>query len=261
MQVLFGYNERAKWLTLEQLLAVPTIAGVHPEVTKRTLAMIEASGNTIGIGEGSRTRAAQLAEFIRRHELDPNGPIVFEGMRWSLREGMSPLGPPDDRSYHLPTLGGKALAFDLTGNLVWANANCHLFGLRSFEKVGAPGKTEPWHHQPVEIPTARSTYNANPSGYPLSVWAPATVEPVPPLPSPPGTPPEEDEDDDMNVATNAEQLFDSAPKVAKFFVRDDGTIRMMSPAEWHARGSQVGNPLTNEDIGLLWVEPEPAPAA
>lgn len=79
-------------------------------------------------------------------------------------------------------------------------------------------------------------------------------QPLPPPRPPEPTPQPEDDDMPNNVACNAEQLFDSAPRVAKFFVRDDGTIRMMSLPEWHARGSLDGTPLSNEDIGILWKE-------
>lgn len=189
MLVLFGYNASAKLLTLDQLLTQPTIANLHPEFLKRVLALVDASEGRVGIGEGWRSRAAQLAEFLRRHVVDPNGTIVFEGKRWSLKPGMAPLAPPDDRSYHLATIDGKAVAADLTGDLDWSNAHCHEFALRDFSHVGA--KPEKWHHQPIELPTARADYNAHPERYPLQSWG---------APSLPTEPPPAQEDDDMATA-------------------------------------------------------------
>lgn len=181
----FGYSGIE--ITEGALLKIPTIAGLLPEMLDRTLAMCEASGWTVWIGEGARTVEAQRDEFLRRHQVDPNGAISFEGQRWSLKPGMSPLAPPDDRSYHLPTINGRAVAVDLVGDLPWANVNCHHFKLRSFRDVGAPGKREPWHHQLVELPTARSTYNADPGKYPIGSWRPRSL-PVTPTPT---------EEDDM----------------------------------------------------------------
>lgn len=83
--------------------------------------------------------------------------------------------------------------------------------------------------------------------------APVPPTPIPPTPSPGPVDPDYD-DDEMPIVTNAEQLFNSAPLVAKFVVRDDGTIRMLSLPEWNARGAKVGTPLSNADIGVLWKE-------
>ena len=52
----------------------------------------------------------------------------------------------------------------------------------------------------------------------------------------------------MDIATNSETFLTSAPNVAKFVVKSDGSLRHIMYTEWVARGSLPGNPLTNAQI-------------
>jgi hypothetical protein len=57
-------------------------------------------------------------------------------------------------------------------------AHCGAYGLRTFRNVN----NEPWHIQPVEVPTGRKFATSLP---PLTVWPLPGDEPDPPAPPPP----------------------------------------------------------------------------
>lgn len=179
---LFGYDNPTRRLTIDQLNVQTTWKMLHTEVRRRLLALFLASGYSVGIGGGYRPPGTQAKEFVKRHHVVP-GPtaLYYDGKYWALNDGASPLAPPG-LSYHEATLGGYALAADLVGDVAWANAHGAEFGLRDFRLVGAPGKQEPWHFQPIEIPTSRSDYD--PTKDLLTTWG--TEIPVPPQPKPPG---------------------------------------------------------------------------
>lgn len=52
----------------------------------------------------------------------------------------------------------------------------------------------------------------------------------------------------MDIVTNSETFLASAPNVAKFVVKADGSLRHIQYTEWVARGSLPGNALTNAQI-------------
>lgn len=166
-------------LTLDDLNTRPGWARVDPEMRRRLIAFADASqdaGREVGFGEGWRSSAVQERVFRERHTVvTAGGCCRWGGQRWALRPGMAHAAPPG-RSYHEETTPtGHALAVDLVGDLAWGNANDHRFGLRNFATVNR----EPWHVQPVEIPTSRAHYQ------------PAHHHPLPayPLPHPPPPPP------------------------------------------------------------------------
>ena len=152
----FGY--RGAKLTLEQMARQPIVAGMDPEFQRRVFAMMEHAagvGKSLGIGGAKRSSASQLAGFLQRHDVVKiGGCCKYQGKRYALKKGRAHMAPPG-LSYHEETTpDGKCLAADMIGDLGWMKANCGLFGLREFSKVG----NEPWHVQPSEIPGARSGY-------------------------------------------------------------------------------------------------------
>lgn len=150
--------------TLAQIKARSDWKGLDPEMQRRCEAILVGCDGALGFGGGSRSTSAQRAEFIRRHFVDPNGPIVFEGKRWSLRPGFAPLAAPGNSYHEETTKQGKALAVDFTGDVSLLARVGHLYGLVEFSNVNA----EPWHAQPMEIPHSRRDYSANYE--PLAPW-------------------------------------------------------------------------------------------
>lgn len=155
--------------TMAQIKARWDVQLLDPEFRRRVLAMMRAArkaGHDLGIGGAGRTTAGQTSLFLQRHyQVSSDGCCMWAGGRYQLRSGMAHAAPPG-RSYHEPTTPiGGALAVDLIGDLAWAESNCGWFGLRSFKLVG----NEPWHFQPVEVPTARSGY-LSATHHPLQRW-------------------------------------------------------------------------------------------
>ena len=133
---------------------------------RRLLALFDGSkqaGTDVGLGQGWRSSAEQERTFRQRYEPAPcPAQVRWNGECWRLKPGMAPAAPPG-RSYHEATTAtGDALAADLVGDLAWANAVCADYGLRHFASIG----DEPWHHQPIEIPTSRTNY----AGEALRSW-------------------------------------------------------------------------------------------
>lgn len=133
------------------------VRALNPEFRRRVhRMMLEANkqGVSLGIGGGARSAATTDVEFRRRHYVDPvNGSIFYLGVYWSRHSWAAPLAPPD-RTWHADTATATgAVAADMVGDLKWMDANAGWFGLRTFTNVGTV--KEPWHCQPVEIPTAR----------------------------------------------------------------------------------------------------------
>ena len=152
------------------------VRALDPEMRRRVFRLMRHLGRLgvpLGIGGGGRSTAEQTALFLSRHYEDAAGTIFWNGKRWTKKSGVAAAAPPG-RSYHEQTPPYGALAVDTVPPTSWDEQNliCSLFGLVHFTNVNG----EPWHLQPVEMPTSRSTYNASPQSYKLTRWK------FPPLP-------------------------------------------------------------------------------
>lgn len=235
----FGYSTPPARLTLAEMNTRPTWTRLDAEFRDRLSAMFvdaASKGVSLGLGGGWRSSAIQRATFLERHVQVPSGGCCsYMGQRWALKPNAH--AAPPGASYHEETQrDGDALAADLIGDLFWMNANCWRFRLVHFGGVNK----EPWHVQPVEIPTGRPRYN----GAELVPWRP------PSTPDPITT----DDEDEMPIVTNAEPFFGAAVGVAKFAVQDSGRLLLLGEPEWRARGAKAGTPLSNADIGALGVD-------
>lgn len=153
-----GYSDGRA--TMLQIRARWDVRILDPQFRKRVLAMMRAArqaGHDLGIGGAGRSSDQQRALFLSRHYLvSSGGCCTLDGGRYALRSGMAHAAPPY-KSYHEPTTPpGGALAVDMVGDLDWAEGACVFFGLRSFRNASV---REPWHFQPLEIPSSRSYYN------------------------------------------------------------------------------------------------------
>ena len=134
----YVYGYQGLRYTRPQIEGFQNFNTLNPEIQRRWWAMANAAqdvGTDLGVGSAwrSRARAQQLYEqYI-------NG------------ERSAPAAPPD-RTYHCEKNDGYCYAIDAVGDLTWMNRECARFGLRHFANVNE----EPWHVQPVELPTACS---------------------------------------------------------------------------------------------------------
>lgn len=162
-----GYGTRR--VTLTELRMWPSFAGVHPEVQKRVIAMMDAAraaGTDLGVGGAYRSTAEQEQLFYSRHVASLTGCCWYKLRRWKLRDGMAHAAPPG-KSYHEPTLASCCLALDMVGwENGWLERNAARFAMRTFTEVNG----ERWHIQPASVPASRATYS--PSLHPLGVWSP-----------------------------------------------------------------------------------------
>lgn len=99
-------------------------AGLHPEFAARLRALIAASGGRVRPGSGYRSIQEQ-ADLYRR----------FKAGTYKV-----PAVAPPGKSNH-----NFGLAMDLQGDLAWANANAHRFGLHF------PVRGEPWHVEAIGL--------------------------------------------------------------------------------------------------------------
>jgi hypothetical protein len=174
---LYGYSSPPLRLSLAELEGRLTWRGLDPEFRRRLVALFDACNGTVGIGGGWRSAAQQEALFRSRYTAHSSPPgTEWLGMYWRLKPGMAPSTPPG-RSYHEDTTPGprpgSAIAADLIGDLDAAHRLASWYGLRDLANVN----NEPWHFQPIEVPTARRDY----TGAPLKAW----TFPNQPTPTPP----------------------------------------------------------------------------
>jgi len=159
----YGYSSPMTMLTWDQMMAKTTVRNLHPEVRRRLKALIEfaaTEGVPLGVGTGWRVQP------------DPPPPgFAQPGNSWHESCPVSPQS-------------ATALAIDTVpaSSWTWMEANCAAFGFRTFRNVN----NEPWHIQPVEVPTSRRFATTLP---PLQVW------PLPGPPDQPNVPPPAEEDD------------------------------------------------------------------
>jgi hypothetical protein len=136
MERTYFYGYSGSRYTRPQIEGMSNFDALNPEVRRRLWALMDAdpTGN-LGVGSAwrSRARAQQLYEDYRA------------GRR------SAPAASPD-RTYHCEKNDGYCYAADMVGSLRWMNANAHHFGLKHFADVN----DEPWHIQPIEIPTTCS---------------------------------------------------------------------------------------------------------
>lgn len=161
-----GYaNQR---VDLAGLRAWSRFAGVHPEVQKRVIAMMDAAraaGVDLGVGGAFRSTAEQESLFLQRHEPSLTGCCWYRLRRWRLRDGMAHAAPPG-KSFHEPCIDGKCLALDMVGwESGWLERNAGAFWMRTFTEVNG----ERWHVQPSEIAASRSSWS--PTTQPLKTWS------------------------------------------------------------------------------------------
>lgn len=155
----YGYGSaRLTWAQLEQQR---TVARLHPEVRKRARALFEhlaSLGVPLGVGTGWRVQ--------------PSG-----------RPGFASPGNSYHESFPSGSSNANALAIDTVPATSWDAMELHLdrFGLRSFRHVNH----EPWHIQPVEVPTSRRWATSCP---PLNTWHGAGGVAGPPTPATPSVP-------------------------------------------------------------------------
>ena len=171
-----GYGTRRR--TLSELRVWSEFAGVHPEMQRRLIAWMDGCrgrGVDVGIGEGIRTTAEQEAVFYDRHyPVASGGCCGYAGKRYQLASGEAHVAPPG-RSYHEPTIGAYCLAVDTVGHNGVSEGLLAAYGLRSFNNLSGAAR-EPWHVQPVEVPTGRGSYD--PRVHVLKVWALPAVPPA-----------------------------------------------------------------------------------
>jgi hypothetical protein len=173
-----GYGTRRR--SLSELRVWSEFAAVHPEMQRRLIAWMDgcrARGVDVGIGEGIRTTAEQEAVFFDRHTAVASGGCCgYAGKRYALKAGLAHVAPPG-RSYHEPTVGAFCLAVDTVGHNSVSESLLAAYGLRSFNNLSGSAR-EPWHVQPVEVPTARANYN--PAVHVIKVFAlPSPTAPQP----------------------------------------------------------------------------------
>lgn len=145
-------------LTWDQMMTKTTVRNLHPEVRRRFRALIEfaaAEGVPLGVGTAWRVQ--------------PNPPppgFAKPGNSW---HESCPVAPMSATALAIDTV--PATSWD------WMEPRLAAFGLRSFRTVN----NEPWHIQPLEVPTSRKFATTLP---PLQVWPLPLPPPVPPTPDP-----------------------------------------------------------------------------
>lgn len=192
---LSGYGNNQRMRTWAELMAWPSMQLIHPEVLRRTKAMMDAAydaGKALGPGGAGRTTTQQDRLYQDRYDPVPgdsppceSGRGQYLGKCWAHVKGAAAAIP--GLSYHEPTEPNAAapepakawaLSLDMVGDMTWMGKNLKRFGLYTFS-------AEPWHTQPKEVPNARQSYRAN--LHKLGVFALPT--PIQPTPTPPPTPP------------------------------------------------------------------------
>lgn len=175
---MFLLGWRGKPVTRVQLEQSPQFRCLEPEFARRLMGAMQEcvdDGYDIGIGGSIRTRAAQLAGFMRVHRPAVLGePIprscrtcVLEGVQYVLLPHASHKAKPDG-SYHeplQPPFPPVVLAADMVGDRhIFATVYAPRWGLRDFLKVNG----EEWHIQPADLPHSRSKFR--PAMFPLKRW-------------------------------------------------------------------------------------------
>lgn len=138
----FAYG--STMLTMAEYETKETVYNLHPELWSRFKALMEygyTQGVPLGVGTGWRIQPDP-----------PPAGFAQPGNSWHESCPVSPTS-------------ATALAIDavLEQSWPWMEANCALYGLRTFRDVN----DEPWHAQPFEIPASRSYATVLP---PMQIW-------------------------------------------------------------------------------------------
>ena len=160
----YPYSYGSVTLTWDEMMTKSTVNRLHPEVRRRFKALIEfaaASGVPLGVGTGWRVQPINKPGF------------AAPGNSWHESCPVNPASP-------------TALAIDTVPNTSWnwMHIHCGKYGFKHFTYVN----NEPWHIQPVEIPTSRRFATSLP---PLTIFnlpGGAGEVPTEPIPVPPTTP-------------------------------------------------------------------------
>jgi hypothetical protein len=132
--------------------------------------------------------------------------------------------------YIMKDPANACIARGVVFDLIWATAAWKWGG-------GRHPDSHVWQRPSGNLPG--TLYNADLGDVqrPFHAWLPGS-EPTQPT----------QEEDSMDIVTNSETFLTSAPNVAKFVVKADGSLRHITYTEWLARGSLPGNPLTTAQI-------------
>jgi hypothetical protein len=170
---LFPSGYAGAILSLAAMRLRADVRALDPEMRRRIFRLMKhlaRLGIPYGIGGGGRSAAEQLRGFLERHYEDDDGPIEYDGRRWSRYAWAAPMAPPG-LSFHEETPPYKACAVDTVPATSWDEANyiAALFGLQHFDD---DEMEEPWHVHLIEFPRSRRTYNADPVRYKVQRYRP-----------------------------------------------------------------------------------------
>lgn len=147
---LFGYSGKRK--TLAEMNKDIHWTGIHPEIRRRALALMNDCPHDLGFGNGFRTYDEQMHAYKYSAGAPPGN---------SYHEAVDPLGYglALDFLNHQPAIG-------------WANENASKYG---FQHGKDWDRSEPWHFQAIEVPASKRNYR--PNLYPLRHWPLPTAAP------------------------------------------------------------------------------------
>lgn len=166
--------------TLAELERIWQWYALNAEFRRRLVALFNfaaANGHPLGNGGGARSQQRQAELYAERNGVGVARPGV---------------------SYHedgTPIVGAVASDLIPADSVRWVQPYLARFGLVS---LAGSTPSEPWHVQLIELPRSRSTFNRNPSAYPVRRWilpddvgAPPVTPPPPVVVTPTPTPSKE----------------------------------------------------------------------
>ena len=140
-------------LTWEQMMTKKTVFLLHPEVRRRLHALIEyaaSCGVPLGVGTGWRVQ--------------PNPPPAGFAKPGNSWHESCPVSPQSPSAFAIDTVPKPSWP--------WLGQHCAAYGFKVFTYVN----NEPWHIQPLDIPTSRRYATTPP---PLGLWnLPGTMTPL-----------------------------------------------------------------------------------
>jgi hypothetical protein len=200
MALTFPYGSpHPRQLTIQEIEQRPRVQLIHPEIRRRVFAMMNTAaeqGVVLGIGGAGRTKEGQISLFRKRYTVaEADSPPCapdnkkYQGKCWAKNPGVAGAAVPGNSYHEVTTPDNFALALDMQGDITWMLDHTDRFGLVDFRNVG----NEPWHVQPIEVPTARVKYNPDKHGIEVfdidGVEGPARLGSPAAPPGPPGIAP------------------------------------------------------------------------